>query len=148
METSITDSTTISTSEITEDSDFAPDPDVFEQVPEKVLNHKVVENHVEYLVKWKGMGSTETSSWIKEDNFSEFQHLVNEYCRNEKIAIPEVKKVTRGMEWDVMEASKENGKVFYRIRYTNGLEAHLSSKELRALGTRNIIEFLEQNFLD
>jgi hypothetical protein len=52
------------------------------------------------------------------------------------------------MEWDIIEGFKKKERVYYRIRYVNGVETKMTSEELRVLNSRALVDYLEGIYLE
>ena len=128
--------------------------DTIEYAVEKIIGKRMVNDKIEYKIKWENY-SMEESTWEPIENLTNSQKLVKEFDMkyNKEISkevIEEVDEITNISIKQILTVQDINDQLYAIIRYKKGKENKLKkgltrTEILARLNPNMLIEFYENN---
>lgn len=120
------------------------------RIPIEVLDKETKRRSISYLVAWQ---DERDPTWVSEDHLIRIGaiKLIAEYekwkCDERMSQVisqrKEALRVDKTMDFEILSGFHVNNKIYYRVRFENGVQRDLCSSELQIRNGRKLIAFLE-----
>ena len=113
----------------------------------KVINHRWIKGHLQYLVKWKGLDESE-NSWEDEANLN-CTNLIDAYVRSKTKIFKQQKvqissEIPTGAELTVLQGMKIYDQIAYKTKDERGIIRNITSEDAKKICPLALLDYLEK----